>query len=47
MMTPMSQALAPKFRLNIGTSGTTMPKPMRSMKTVRKMTSIEGLRFMQ
>ena len=25
-----------------GTSGTTMPKPMRSMKTVRKMTRRDG-----
>ena len=29
-----------------GTSGTTIPKPIRSMKTVKKMTRIEGLRFM-
>ena len=43
--TPSCQPDAPKSRLNIGVSGTTMPKPTRSMKTVRKMTRMEGLRF--
>src|SRR5690348_12110901 len=42
MIAPMTRPCAPKCRLYRGISGTTMPKPMRSMKTVRKMMRTEG-----
>src|SRR6266567_1879893 len=38
----MRSPLAPRFRLYIGSNGKTIPNPIRSMKTVRKMTRTEG-----
>jgi hypothetical protein len=42
IMTPMSHPCAPKCRLYTGIRGTTIPKPIRSMKTVRNMIKTEG-----
>ncbi len=42
MMMPMVSPSAPNWWLYTGTSGTTIPKPIRSMNTVRKMTRSEG-----
>ena len=39
---PMVRLLASKRFVNTGTSGTTMPKPMRSMNTVSQMMRSEG-----
>ena len=38
----MRSPLAPRFRLYIGSNGKTIPNPIRSIKTVRKMTRTEG-----
>ena len=37
--------LVPIFSRHYGASGTTMPKPTRSMKTVSRTTRMDGLRF--
>ena len=37
MMQPTMSPLAPKLLAYVGNSGSTIPKPTRSMKTVRKM----------
>src|SRR5277367_5125192 len=42
MRAPISQPLALKDLPYIGSRGMTMPKPMRSMKTVRKMMPTDG-----
>src|SRR5206468_12639782 len=39
---PMTKPEALKFLAKIGSSGSTMPKPIRSMKTVRKMINTDG-----
>lgn len=44
-MTPIIQPPAPNLSAYRGNSGSTMPNPIRSIKTVRKMTSSDGLRF--
>jgi hypothetical protein len=42
MITPIRKPCAPKCRLYTGISGTTIPNPIRSMKTVRKITKTDG-----
>src|SRR5436309_5741434 len=42
MSAPMANPLALKIFAKIGSSGSTMPKPIRSMKTVRKIMNTDG-----
>ena len=42
MRAPMTAPLALRFSAKMGRSGKTMPKPIKSMKTVKKMMVSDG-----